>query len=728
MRKRFKKINALILAGLLSVLCVSCSGKKNNKSEISGGNSGSENSVSIVNSDNTAIFKKSELKQPEDIGGITGIIYNEENDNILIFGNNGICITDSTFGVYRTLKINAEGSVSAVSGNKIFMISSAAASESADDAGYSHKITVYDFNGSKLSGADITGAELNAITDMACIDGDRLLISDGEKCVSVDTKGNVLGELKADGVISCIVRFSDGRLACTVSYKSKAEVRCIDPDSMQFDDYKAVLPGGLGGYMITGSGGYLAYIRDDSVVYGLKEDNTAYKVIDLTESGLSGLNYITPISDGDFLAVENGKIIRLSEKDASEVSGITEINLAVAGKYDSIERNISDFNAQSNNYRIKVTDYSANYDYNIEGLDSAVKDLEMDIISGKIPDMVWIEPNEAAKLASKGAFADLYDFMETDKTYPREAFLPNYLEACETDGHLFTIAPAFMIKTMAAKTAHVDKPNWTIDEFIEIYNSKPDDMELFEQANNEEAVLGFISNSGTSFIDYEDFTCSFDSDEYIRMLEFAARFPGVDDYDFEQRSCRDDTALLSDMYISSFRDINAQMQGTFGEDITFVGMPTENGNGSVILLSYQFAIMEKSTNKKGAWEFIRTLLNAGSYNGIPVTVSAFETVREEALEKPFFIDENGNKEYMSETIHDWAADRDVTIVPMTESQADYYADFVTGITVALPFSGETAVSNIIREETAAFFAGEVSAEDCAAMIQNRVSIYLSEQE
>lgn len=724
-----KKLTALFMSliFLTSVSCVSCSGKKDNKSDISEGNFGSENVVSIVNNDNMAIFKKSELKQPEDIGGITNIIYSEENDNILIFGNNGVCITDGTFGVYRTVKINMESSVSAVSGNKIFMISSAAASDSTDNAGYSHKIAVFDFNGNKLSDAEITGTELNSITDMACIDGDRLLISDGEKCISVDTKGNVLGGLKADGVVSCIVRFSDGRPACIVWDKSKSEVRCIDTDSMQFDDYKAALPGGLGGYMITGSGGYLAYIRDNSAVYGLKEDNTAYKLIDLTESGLSSLNYITPVSDGDFLAVENGKIIRLSEKEASEVSGITEINLAVAGKYDSIEQNISDFNAQSNNYRIKVTDYSANYDYSIEGLDSAAKDLEMDIISGNIPDMVWIDPNEAAKLASKGAFADLYDFMETDKTYPREAFLPNFLEACETDGHLFTIAPAFMIKTMAAKNAHVDTPNWTIDEFIEIYNSMPDDMELFEQGNNKEAVLNFITNSGSGFIDYEDFSCSFDSDEYIRMLEFADQFPGVDDYDFEQRSCRDDTALLSDMYISSFRDINVQVQGTFGDDVTFVGCPTENGKGSFILLPHQFAVMERSENKKGAWEFIRTLFSAGSYNGIPVTVNAFETVREEALEKPYFIDENGNKEYMDEIVHDWIANTDITISPMTESQADYYADFVTGITVSSASLSETAVMNIISEETSAYFAGEVSAHDCSAMIQNRVSIYLSEQ-
>ena len=41
--------------------------------------------------------------------------------------------------------------------------------------------------------------------------------------------------------------------------------------------------------------------------------------------------------------------------------------------------------------------------------------------------------------------------------------------------------------------------------------------------------------------------------------------------------------------------------------------------------------------------------------------------------------------------------------------------------------GQNVIYNIIREETMPFFEGEYTAEKTAEIIQNRVSIYLSEK-
>ncbi len=485
--------------------------------------------------------------------------------------------------------------------------------------------------------------------------------------------------------------------------------------------------------MIADTWKYSYYYRDNTAFYGVKSDKSREKLVDFANSGLSDVRSIAPLADDEFVCTIGGKLYRLSERDNAELADIKEITLAVAGNIDSIQPMIADFNSGSNLYRVNVKNYLDGHEYNIEGLESAAHDLEMDIIAGKTPDMVWLDTNETEKLASKGAFTDLYELMETDAKFTKAEFLPNYLEAAEINGHLYSITPTFMIRTMAAKSKYAVKENWTFDEFKTAYESRPDGMELFEMGNNRTAVFSILSGSYTDFIDLSNHSCSFDSQEFIDILEFAKQFPSVDEYAGERYSCRGDTALMSDMYISSFRDINVKKQTVFGEDMTFVGAPSSDGKGSVMLLSNQFAIMEDSSNKEGAWEFIKCFLTDECFgqnaDGIPITESGFEKAMAAALEPPFYYDElNGNKKvYMDETGMDPYSNVQIKITPMTDDEQKRYEQFVRSVKRISSGNTELAISSIISEETEFFFAGEYSAKQCAEMIQDRVSILLSEQ-
>ena len=63
--------------------------------------------------------------------------------------------------------------------------------------------------------------------------------------------------------------------------------------------------------------------------------------------------------------------------------------------------------------------------------------------------------------------------------------------------------------------------------------------------------------------------------------------------------------------------------------------------------------------------------------------------------------------------------------PHAEEDMRLFAAAFTGAAVLARQDG--TVQDILRAEAAPFFAGERSAEDCAARIQERVKIYLSEQ-
>lgn len=704
-----KKTTAFFFSILTLFSAVSCS-----SNESSGNKVITRNEMQLIDSSN--IYKKTELPYPDGINTVTDFLYSEATDKVYIIGfdadgNVKCCITDSSFSMYKNVDLNIrcnfeESADYAVSSDKIYAVTTSI--DHGDDiltddtdydeymrnAVYTYTLNVYDPDCNFISSYEIEitddmipDSSFKTVTDLKCAKESRLLLEVGGAYLLMDTDGKIIYELDQENINDTI----------------------------------------------ESSGEYLSYYINNGAFYGVKTDNITEKLIDFANSGLSGIHMITPIADGDFVCCEGNKIFRLSERDTAEFAGLQEITLAVAGKTDRIQDKVAEFNSQSNNYMIKINNYLDGYDYNIEGIDSAVNDLRIDIISGKIPDMVWFDTNEINKLSSKGAFADLYEFIDSDKTFSRDAFLSNYLEATETNGHLYSIAPTFMIKTIAAKSEIANISNWTFDEFKEVYESHSDDMELFESSNNREAVFYCLMNDCADFIDYGNHTCSFDSADFINILEFSAQFQSVGEYEFEQKSCRNETAMLSALYISSFRDINVQKQCIFGDDITFVGNPSESENGSIMLLTNQFAIMEKSDNKDGAWEFIRSLLSDDNFRqnvyGIPVTESGLSIAMNEALEGLYYIDDlsGGIKKYWDEIGFDSCTNAQIKITPMTVADQKKYEQFVRSVNRAASGIYDSKINSIINEEADRFFAGECSASQCADMIQNRVTILLSEQ-
>ena len=75
--------------------------------------------------------------------------------------------------------------------------------------------------------------------------------------------------------------------------------------------------------------------------------------------------------------------------------------------------------------------------------------------------------------------------------------------------------------------------------------------------------------------------------------------------------------------------------------------------------------------------------------------------------------------------------KNITLAPvrtkrMTQAEADKILDLISE-TTAVSVNADQQLMSIITEEAAAYFAGQRSAQDAAAMIQSRASIYVSEQ-
>lgn len=734
-----KKINILFIL-VQFIFFVSCNEKiieKNN-------NVDTQNSIlTIISNEETPVYNTVEAPPLNNISNIINYIYT--NDKIFIFGettegNVQICETDSNFSYYKNtdldLNYSHNDSVAIVNSDKEIFIANSHKDVMNDDAEYTYSISIFDFEGNKIEDNIINlfteNQSENTIDKLLYINDNELIFTANEKVFAVNRNGDILkeAEINAEYNFADIAVSADGQAFALLNNKNNDDYLCnFDMNELKVESYGNKL--NIDGVLINGTGDYILYIYNNEAIYGISQNNTAEKLVDLNLSGINITSRILPLSNNEFLFTSRQKIIKITENNELQHE-IQQIKLAVIDNTQSIQGLVKYYNAVSNKYKVELIDYSDDYEYSIEGLASATSKFEMDIISGKIPDLVWLDTNEIQKLSDKEVFADLYKYMENDSVYTKSAFLPNYLEAAETDGHLYSISPSFLVKTIAAKEKWINQTNWNIDDFIKSYYAFNQEMSLFPNGNNNAAVLSFITNNGSNFVDYKNHTCYFNSDEFISVLEFSKEFPNVEQYDFEQYSCKDGTALLNTMYIKSFRDINVQKQCIFGDDkISFVGFPSNKGNGSMMLLSNQFAIMENSDNKDGAWNFIRFQFNDEFYkqtrDGFPVTEKGLQIVMKEALERPYFIEENGEKYYWNEEGIDLYSNMPIPIDLMTETDRDFYEDFIRSINTITSGNNDSKINNIMNEEVLAFFADECTAEQCAEIIHNRVSILLSEQ-
>ena len=168
------------------------------------------------------------------------------------------------------------------------------------------------------------------------------------------------------------------------------------------------------------------------------------------------------------------------------------------------------------------------------------------------------------------------------------------------------------------------------------------------------------------------------------------------------------------------------MNGYFGEDVSYIGFPTENGKGSYAMANECYAISSRSKNTEAAWEFLRYYLTEEYQSslqwGLPVQKKYFDENAKNALGRPFYIDEEGNKQEYDENFY--LNGEAIVLDPLTQEQVDKVVSFILSIDKCYYYNED--IINIVNEEMDAFFTGQKSAQEVAKIIQNRAQIYVNE--
>ncbi|MDE6775360.1 MAG: extracellular solute-binding protein [Ruminococcus sp.] len=807
----FKKTLAAILAGAAVLASVSCGEKGGEKvgdeSSSSNSSGGGNNSAATPQSADKVMDKS---YQAVDIGQAPPLKYVNEiktmgdTGKVIMYGStqdgNEIYITDMNFEEYKKVELKLPEADNIESYYRVVVAKDGTAYVFANITNYgdfelpdyedpdfdwenfdyeameeaaerSYKIYTISPDGEASDGIDITGLEKYEDDDTyfgeVLITGNTLLLTigtnSGQKFVVINNDGSIGDEVDCgDDYFYPSGMDSDGNLAYisysgsdTVLKKIDAETLSLSPDEIKIEEaemnYRAIF---------AGSGDYTVYLSGTSSLYGIKKDGTTDEIINWIDSDLNGdyIESLIPAGNDEFIVYENNwnsnttKFYRLTKRDASEMENTQIISMMVQYANQDVMDKVSQFNKTNSGYRIKVEDYQKYYEWDDESLiskNNPEKQLKQDIASGKKFDIICMNNSSLImNLGKKGALVDLYEYIDKDDSLSKEDFMPAVLNAGEIDGKLVSISSSFSLDTYALKSKYFDKENWTVDDIIETYNNLPDGMKLLSYGSSKRSVYGlFAYGGGTEYIDYDKGTCSFDSPEFIKILEFCNRFDNdgegdeidwetatndeMDKYYNEQEvACRNDKALLRSVYLGDLRSYARAVAGDFGDDITLVGYPSANGaGGAVASMGMSYSIMSDSPNKDACWDFINDFFeeeyqtSEDMYN-IPAIKSAFEVKLDEAMEKPYYMNSEGKKETYDDTYY--IGGEEIKVPPLTKEQRDKLENYIlSGNKSSYHYNDE--VSTIIEEQLNAFFAGEKTAQETAELIQNRVSILVSEQ-
>jgi ABC-type Fe3+ transport system substrate-binding protein len=405
--------------------------------------------------------------------------------------------------------------------------------------------------------------------------------------------------------------------------------------------------------------------------------------------------------------------------------GVGNITVGLIG-YDewsgSIARAVFNFKKTDPDFEIEIKNYGI-------GTDAFTK-LDLDIASGNCPDVLLIGSGEKFwNYARLGLFQDLSPYLN-DPDFELADYHENIFRAFEQDGEQYGIPLSFYINVLVGKeTDLLGIDDWNLDDFIAFADRYPDSSlfylrDLYEDESTPEklAVLRrMLYFAGGNIVDWSAQDAVFQRDSFIKILEIANRFadaraketrPVVD------RISEGDIQLIPKMLLF-IEEIHVDV-AVFGEPFRYIGYPSEQSNGFMIVANPLMAMSSKCENTQTAGEFIRYMLSEEVQSS---DLSCYP-VRRSSLEKWFAAggpERNNNTVFAINMVEgDWAAKlRDTT----DEDLAMYYDVINRAEEAIIP---DEQVRLIILEETPAYFNGQKSVEEVADIVGSRVGIYVEE--
>ena len=601
----------------------------------------------------------------------------------------------------------------------------------------------------------------------AASDREILILSpDGKK------KGSVVPDISSGGQLSGLYASPDGRIFAAITYMNgnPEAVEILGPSGTVGERIH------IDGNMRDGDGNFLFCCSENDGVWGYREtaDGIGKELI---------LNYVNSgilWSESRFFGAAGGRMFFLESENGAFTSGGTmtvyqpgeDIDLTNAKTLTvayigflttSMTAAVNKFRQEHPDVVVVLDDFGVyNTDENWRGgYDKLARDMATGLYK---PDIVLGGNNaiHITPLLEKGLYTDLTPFIEADDTVNRDNLF-DCVERMFDDGHggIWGTAANFTLQSLVSTPEflgkYAEQGYWTLEDVLDTIDGLPEGCEFMLGLNRDMPPL-LINGAYMEFIDREAGTCSFDDPVFIRYLNYVNTLPTYEEANSRSLYASLDGDGQAEARISGkirvtvggnsgmFNDTNVirKLITQFGtKDWTLIGYPAPvKRAGAGISVGTQTAVVITSfcEDPALAWDLVRrSFTSSGFQGGIPALLSTFDEFLEKGdgwsnlswYDTQFedlyaYHGINGMSRPLSDAITEDEMEYPGILSTFTREDRDKYVKIFNEAGCTAREAGSDEIYAILHEEMSAFLGGVGTAEDCAAKIQSRVSIWLAE--
>lgn len=366
-------------------------------------------------------------------------------------------------------------------------------------------------------------------------------------------------------------------------------------------------------------------------------------------------------------------------------------------------------------------------EYRYDEKDNKINQIYADIARGEGPDIIQLDREQLMALQDKDCLMNLDGVLSEQL---ESVLFQGLLDSGRIDGEQYMLPTSAATYTLMVNNEVWDKPSWTVQEFIDVIEAREAAGTPFKTLCSSsfftiDPLYLFIRDIGHSdFLDAEKKTCSFDSDEFIHILEICKRYQiSITDNFVESTESWGRTVLQSGEVLvyadrMSFSGFSSTM-AALGPDYHFVGYPTNADNGNFIYC-YSGMAVNKNTEH---FEIIKDFLN--SLYEFNDTLVSDVILRRDYYDGRIITPKNAEWVTQPQVRLDGHTYTIISGKPDGESYIEEYLEIMDSLT---PYETQyDFIRGIITEEADAYFTGDKTAEIVAQNIQSRVQLYLDEQ-
>ena len=543
-------------------------------------------------------------------------------------------------------------------------------------------------------------------------DEERFYILNSISLLVLDTDGEKVYEIRPEGSIKDIALSKEGDVILVMRDESRFGyvLQILNPETGTLSGNYAlsecfgIAEGAVKGVLVmdlsgaydldVGSGEKIWYMRWSGTSYSPNINSNFFYTLKVTEDG--GMEMLQGgWEKEEYYAVS---IRKINPDEMDKIPLVFRVMYANSG----LKLLVARFNQQNQEYHVFLQERSDDEYY-----EDFVARTDMEIATGKGPDMFEEDVvSDIYVLVEKGALENLEPYLAQDGI-DRSAYAPETFQNLGREDGIYYAGYEMEGITMYIKEELTGStPEELLDNMENCDEQVVFNSRYYYTQNKLLRYFFQMSEDFYGMVDWEGKTCDFSGELWEQILRVVKRY-GVTDRNQQWEE------IAASVYSGRLDRFAYEDASLLQEGMVLTGYPSEEGMTNQLNVA-GLAVNAASGHKEGVWQFIRFVLEEENQElvlqdgRLPVNEKVLQAYVDEEVSKPNGCYPPGEEVYITEDQLEkfWACLNHARITP-----------------------GRTeAVLAIIQEEAELYFTGDKSIEEISDIIENRVRLYLAEQD